>query len=291
MDNLFQNTSSHWVRYSEYALRYHKGVQYVKPAPGASPIPYDPWKDATAMVVDALNTGMLQMKRAGADQVKTAIMDFVHKYGLLGFMTALPTTPHFMDYNAVYLPKNQFIKAESMDMEEYLLQFYPFEKPHLKWGPGNTVLEIEGDNEMAALYMALGNVPMPVAITLQRQYAERYDWLAAQFKDWAFALTSSFLYYEDYDRIDETTRNLYRLGMAAFGGITPTYHVALLDKPVIVWDFHSLLLGIQMMFSFLLTGKDNPLRCCRYCQTAFIAKRGDAVHCSAKCKNQGKAKG
>ena len=40
--------------------------------------------------------------------------------------------------------------------------------------------------------------------------------------------------------------------MAAFGGIAPSYHIELLDKPTIYWDFHSLLLGIQMMFSFLL---------------------------------------
>jgi hypothetical protein len=66
------------------------------------------------MVLDALNVGMLQMNRAGAAKVKAAVMEFISKYGLLGFMTALPTTPHFMDYDAAYLPKNHFIKEESM---------------------------------------------------------------------------------------------------------------------------------------------------------------------------------
>ena len=47
---------------------------------------------------------------------------------------------------------------------------------------------------------------------LSAEYAERYDWLARQFKDWAFTFCSSFLYYEDYDKIDETTRDLYRQG-------------------------------------------------------------------------------
>ena len=41
-------------------------------------------------------------------------MEFVTRYGLLGLMTALPTTPTFMDYEAVYLPKNHFIREESM---------------------------------------------------------------------------------------------------------------------------------------------------------------------------------
>ena len=32
--------------------------------------------------------------------------------------------------------------------------------------------------------------------------------------------------------------------MAAFGGIAPTYHIELLEKPTIYWDFHSLLLDV-----------------------------------------------
>lgn len=47
--------------------------------------------------------------------------------------------------------------------------------------------------------------------------------------------------YLDYDTIDEQTRDLYRQGISAFGGISPTYRIALeKDAPVIVWDFHSL---------------------------------------------------
>ena len=68
---------------------------------------------------------------------------------------------------------------------------------------------------------------------------EPYEWVAQQFKDWAFTLTTSILYYNDYNLIDEDTRNLYRMGMAAFGGIAPSYHIELLDKPTIYWDFHS----------------------------------------------------
>ena len=71
-------------------------------------------------------------------------------------------------------------------------------------------------------------------------------------------LSTSILYYNDYDSIDEDARGLYRKAMAAFGGIAPSYHIELLDKPTIYWDFHSLLLGIQMMFSFMLVDDDQP---------------------------------
>ena len=33
-----------------------------------------------------------------------------------------------MDYEAVYLPKNHFIKAEAMETEDYLALFYPFDQ-------------------------------------------------------------------------------------------------------------------------------------------------------------------
>lgn len=59
-----------------------------------------------------------------------------------------------------------------------------------------------------------------------------------EFTDLAFIFVTSFLYYTDYDKIDEQTRSLYRQGISAFGGISPTYRIALdKDSPVIVRDF------------------------------------------------------
>jgi len=286
MNNLFQKTSSHWAKYSEYELRENDGVLYLKPAPKAKPIVYDPLKESDNMVLDALNVGMLQMNRARADKVKAAVLDFVSKYGLLGFMTALPTTPEFVDYEAVYLPTNHFIKRETLSTEEYLSVFFPFEKLDFSKNGKESVWNINNDRTMIALAATFGDKPQAMNMSFQREYAESYDWLTTQFKDWAFTFVSSFLYYEDYDKIDETTRDLYRQGMAAFGGIAPTYHIALLDKPTIVWDFHSLLLGVQMMFSFMLTDDKKPLRCCKHCQKVFMAGHPNAAFCSPRCKNQ-----
>ena len=286
MINLFQKTSSYWVKYSEYELRENDGILYLKPAPKAKPVVYDPLKESDNMVLDALNVGMLQMNRAGVDKVKASVLDFVSKYGLLGFMTALPTTPHFMDYDAVYLPTNHFVKEESVSVDDYTALFFPFEKPDFRRNGKESVWSINKDRTMMALAATFGDKPQAMNMSFQREYAESYDWLTTQFKDWAFTFVSSFLYYEDYDKIDETTRDLYRQGMAAFGGVAPTYHIALLDKPTIVWDFHSLLLGVQMMFSFMLTDDKKPLRCCKHCQKVFMAGHPNAAFCSSRCKNQ-----
>jgi len=75
----------------------------VRPCQQGKPAVFDPLKDAEALVLDMLNVGMLCMNRAGDEKIQAAVMDFVGKYGLLGFMTALPTTPQFMDYEAVWM--------------------------------------------------------------------------------------------------------------------------------------------------------------------------------------------
>ncbi len=287
MKNLFERASSYWVRYDRYELKEGgDGFLYITPASEAKPAVYNPLKDPEQMVLDALNVGMLCMGRKSEAVIRQGVMDFVSRYGLLGLMTALPTTPHFMDYEAVYLPKNRFLTAESMRTKDFLKLFFPFDALDVVKKGIESGWNVNQDRAMIALAMTFSDQPMAMNMSFQREYGERYDWVVAQFKDWAFTLVTSIFYYMDYDRLDEAARNAYRMGMAAFGGIAPTYHIALLDKPTIVWDFHSLLLGIQMMFSFLLTDEKNPLRLCHNCQRAFLAARKDSLFCSPKCKRQ-----
>jgi len=138
-------------------------------------------------------------------------------YGLLGFMTALPTTPQFMDYDAVYLPKNHFLREETMSTHDYISLYFPFAKPDFHKDSATAQWNVANDREMMALAMTFANQSLAMGMSLQRDYAERYEWLTMQFTDWAFTLVSSFLYYEDYDKVDETTRELYRQGISAFG--------------------------------------------------------------------------
>ena len=142
------------------------------------------------------------------------------------------------------------------------------------------------DVQMMALIMSMKNKSQAVMMSFQKEYAERYDWLVTLFKDWAFTFMSSFLYYQDFDMLDDMQKQLYRQGMATFGGIAPTYHIELLERPTIVWDFHSLLLGVQMMFSFMLTDEKSSLKVCKHCGKAFVASRSNSVFCSGKCKNR-----
>ena len=287
MSNLFQRTSANWVRYDKYEWKEDKeGTLYITPSPDAKVSLYNPLKDSEQLVLKAVNFGLMCMDKNNSQaKLQDAIMDFVTCYGLLGFMTALPTTPEFITYHAVYLPKNHFIKAESMTTEKYLSYFFPFDKiDFVKKGMESSWST--DDVQMMALIMTMKNKPQAVMMSFQKEYAERYDWLVTLFKDWAFTFMSSFLYYQDFDMLDDMQKQLYRQGMAAFGGIAPTYHIELLDRPTIVWDFHSLLLGVQMMFSFMLTDEKSSLKVCKHCGNAFVAGRPNSVFCSGKCKNQ-----
>ena len=287
MSNLFKRTSSNWARYDKYEWKEDKeGTLYITPSPDAKVSLYNPLKDSEQMVLKAVNLGLMCMDNDNTqEQLQNAIMDFVTCYGLLGFMTALPTTPDFITYHAVYLPKNHFIKEESMTTEKYLSYFFPFDKiDFVKKGMESSWST--DDVQMMALIMTMKNKPQAVMMSFQKEYAERYDWLVTLFKDWAFTFMSSFLYYQDFDMLDDMQKQLYRQGMVAFGGIAPTYHIELLEHPTIVWDFHSLLLGVQMMFSFMLTDEKSSLKVCKHCGNAFVASRPNSVFCSGKCKNQ-----
>lgn len=286
MNNFFECTSSNWVRYSEYDWKTAAdGTLYLTPTKTAQPSIYDPLAEYQKIVLDAINIGSMRLPKCSNSDIQEAIRQFASKYGLLGLMTALPTTPSFMDYEAVYLPKNHFIKKETISTNDYLNLFFPFDKPDVVKRSVESIWNIKNDRVIAALAMTMSNKPMAVNMSFQREYAERYDWIRQQFTDLAFTYFTAMLYYEDYDNTPPEERLLLQQGMEAFGGIAPTYRIALLDKPTIVWDFHSLMLGVQMMFSFMLTDSNNPIRICQNCMKAFIASDSSTEFCSTQCED------
>lgn len=291
MNNFFECTSSNWVRYSEYEWKTTAdGTLYLTPTKTAQPSIYDPLAEYQKIVLDAINIGSMRSPKFSDKDIREAIRQFAVKYGLLGLMTALPTTPSFMDYEAVYLPKNHFIKKETMSTSDYLNLFFPFDKPDVVKRGVESVWNIKNDRVMAALAMTMSDKPMAVNMSFQREYAERYEWIRQQFSDLAFTYYTAMLYYEDYEKTPPEERLLLQQGIEAFGGIAPTYRIALLDKPTIVWDFHSLMIGVQMMFSFMLTDSEQPIRICQNCMKAFMASDSSTEFCSPNCENMYKDK-
>ena len=183
MKNLFEQSRSHWVRYDRYELKTAAdGKRYITPGKNAKPDIYNPLKEAPGIVLDALNVGMLMMNRSPEDEVQKAILEFVTHYGLLGLMTALPTTPPFMDYEAVYLPKNHFIKAESMETEDYLALFYPFDQLDVVKRGVESSWSVSGDRTIVALTMTFADEPMAKTMLSFLQHIHNTQSLTAQSK-------------------------------------------------------------------------------------------------------------
>lgn len=54
-----------------------------------------------------------------------------------------------------------------------------------------------------------------------------------------------------------------------------------------VWDFHSLLLQIQMLFSVMLTDDSSTITCCDYCGKVFVSV-DSAEYCCTECESEAK---
>lgn len=286
MRNFFEHSKSNWVKYSEYELKEKDGILYIKPTDDATPNIYNIIEKKEDIVVDALNVGLLCMskdKEKEAEQ-QAAVMGFISRYGLLGLMTTITSTPSFMDYEVVHFIKNRFIKAETMDTIEYISKFYPFEMPDIAKNGVEMRWNISGDNTMMALAMTFTDRETAVNMSFQRTYAEPYEWVKTQFIDWALLFTTSTIYYEN--EFNDSEKELYRQMMTVFNANSPTYHILLLDKPTLVWNFGSLAIAVQMLFSLSLTDDKTPIRLCKHCAKAFIPSRPNALFCSSKCKNQ-----
>ena len=291
MMNIFEHTRTSWVRYSDYEWREAPdGHYYLLPAPDAKPSIYDPTKVTSELVLAAVEIGRSLMGGTSSEKGRTYIRDFAKQYGLLGIMTALPTTASFFDYEKVYFPRNDFIRDEAMDTIKYLKYFYPFRMPDVRKKGASSVWNSreDDDKDMNALMLTYSGRldPEAMAMSFSRDYGERYEWMVSVFKDWAFTLMATRIYYDKDDPANEATRKVYESGMAAFEGNAPTYHLELRDRPVIVWDFHSLLLNIKMMLDLMMTDESNPIRLCKQCMKPFIAEAPDQLFCTQKCERK-----
>ena len=151
------------MRYSEYEWKAAEdGTLFLTPTATAQPSIYDPLSEYQRIVLDAINIGRMESQKKTPQEIQKAIQQFAVKYGLLGLMTALPTTPSFMDYEAVYLPKNHFIREESMSTMDYLNLFFPFDKPDVVKRGVESMWNISNDRVMMALAMTMTDKPIRI---------------------------------------------------------------------------------------------------------------------------------
>ncbi len=69
--------------------------------------------------------------------------------------------------------------------------FFPFDALDVVKKGIESGWNINRDRAMIALAMTFSDQPMAMNRNFRREYGERYDWVAAQFKDLAFTLTNN----------------------------------------------------------------------------------------------------
>ena len=76
MKNLFERTSSNWVRYSEYEWRAADyGTLYLTPTKTAQPSIYDPLAEYQQIVLDAINIGRMESQGKTSNRRYKKLLD------------------------------------------------------------------------------------------------------------------------------------------------------------------------------------------------------------------------
>ena len=134
MSTILDHTSSVWKRYSSYQIKTgNDETRYVTAAEDSDIIEYDMMADTDTLILDTLNIGLqIMINNADAVLQESLAMEYVSKYGLMGFMTALTSNPRFIGESEIYLTKNQFLKDKWMEKQDYLDMFFPFGLPEIK---------------------------------------------------------------------------------------------------------------------------------------------------------------
>ena len=272
LHRIFEKTSSEWVRYSQYEYKESGGREYLTPAVDSDIAIYNPLDVAEQLVVDALNLGALFCQSdVMTEKEKTALLDFTGKYGLLGFMTAIPLNGGFMEYPHVFLGRNGFFDADYMETKDYLQAFQPF---GVKQG------QPKGFSMPPALVMGK---TLEYSIVFSRNYAERTGWLFGVFSEFYthFAATAAY-HATDNPALQSRCADV----VAGFSEYGLGFRMVMEGKPMLVWDFNSLKTVMETVYAFLVSDAGQPLRICKHCGTAFFAAHGRTEFCSGRCRNQ-----
>ena len=278
-----------WPRYDKYeVVSGPDDKRYIRPTEDAHPCAFHHVKEKEAMVIDAINVGMLFLGQKSEAVIEAAVLNFVTKYGLLGLMPALPNSPDYMEFEITFLPKNRFIRERYMKTDDFQKIFFPFHDLQEMRSKLEREPEWHNPDDHSAwqMMMNLSDQPEGVMMTALKEYAEPYDWVVDQFKDWAYMVSSCYFFYKDGFITDLKLRISMQEGMEAYGGVAPSYIILLRDRPTLWWHFHSLYQCIHLTLSFMLADENNPLRMCKYCKKIYLAgTTEDEWFCGEKCKN------
>ena len=82
---IYENRISAWAKYSGYRIIKRHGQDYIAPDENAVLVWYDPVEKEETLIADVLNMGKSIADAKNGEEMTAAALDFVSKYGLLGW--------------------------------------------------------------------------------------------------------------------------------------------------------------------------------------------------------------
>ena len=114
---------SHWHKNIRYELQIINGEEYIVPCEYGSV--YDPLKSENGMMTDSLNLSKyLTENDLGQNGM---VLDFVHKYGLLGIMPDIAGSDIGKNERLI-VRDNIFTDSGIVDVNEFAKTFFPLDK-------------------------------------------------------------------------------------------------------------------------------------------------------------------
>lgn len=288
MEAIMKNSTLDWVKYSDYEYRLDEdGEVYICPTADSQASIINPAQMQTDLVLDALNIGRFASEEKADNDyphlptrqmgtVRSMILGFCRKYGLLGFMVSFPLSLDFLEKKDVLLGSNPLTEKDTMMTREYIKLFTPFQKDM-------TVTSNMVANTNTLPFTMFMEKPLVYGIVFAKSYAEKLDWVLGYFKELYLHFGACFY----VDKTDNSTlKTVYSSRVGGFKLYNLGFQMKMVDKPMAVWDFVSLKILMDTAYAFLVSDDAAPLRICKHCGNVFTASHVKTEFCSPQCRNQ-----
>lgn len=278
MESIMKNSTLDWVKYSDYEYRLDEdGEVYICPNADSQPSIIDPAQMQVDVVLDALNIGRFASEeKADMIKVKSMILGFCRKYGLLGFMVSFPLSLDFLEKKDVLLGSNPLTEKDTMITKEYIKLFTPFQKDM-------TVTSNMVASTNAVPFTMFMEKPLVYEIVFTKTYAEKLDWVLGYFRELYLHFGACF-YFDKTD--NQTLKTVYTSRVNGFKLYNLGLQMKMMDKPIVAWDFVSLKILMDAVYAFMVSDDATPLRICKHCGNVFTASHVKTEFCSPQCRNQ-----
>ena len=266
---IYENRISTWAKYSGYRIVQRYGKEHIAPEENAVLLWYDPVEKEETLIADVLNTGKAIANAESREKITAVALDFVSKYGLLGWMPSLPVNPYFYLESKVLLPENEYFlfSSDTKDTEKYMEQF-----------------QVEPNGEkLLGVWQEQGRSPI-YDLVFSKNYCEPVDWIIPFLQEmFEHFRTKEML--EDH-RYEPWEKMILRKRIESFYHPGVPYVLRYDPVPGACWVFDSLKMVAETACIVALGQEENPVAICKHCGKYFYREDVRSAYCSHRCRNQ-----